>query len=68
MTLRGEDMREEGGNDCGCCGREALNGSLWCVACIEHVGSLGAPWDRTYFALHGHDCPYQHAGKRGEPA
>lgn len=52
---------------CGCCGR-AVRGSYldserepgdWCSQCITHLGKKGAPWERTYFALHGADCPWQ---------
>ena len=58
---------------CGCCGadlghsREILQ---WCEACEAHLAPevfpvLGCPtpaWDRTWFAQHGTDCPYEGSG------
>ena len=44
---------------CGCCGHEALPGSVWCAKCVEHIGRHGADWDRTFYALHRRPCPYQ---------
>jgi hypothetical protein len=50
---------------CGCCGREIENSSVgepWCRDCRDHAlpPALGrAPWDRTYYAQHGMDCPLQ---------
>lgn len=49
------------GDYCGCCGRECSGN--WCQDCrAEHV----LPWqpglalhERTYFAQHAADCPYQ---------
>lgn len=56
---------------CGCCGRivdvqvSSLN-DPWCSQCTKHVLQNGAaPWDRTYLAQHGVDCPYQVGAKRG---
>lgn len=47
-------------NFCGCCGRKARLNPLWCVRCLLHVGPRHLHvWDRTYFAQHGEDCPYQ---------
>lgn len=44
---------------CGCCGREWTGD--WCDKCRPHIPkAFGAPpWDRTYFAQHGRDCPFQ---------
>jgi hypothetical protein len=45
---------------CGCCGNEVeADDHIWCVPCREHVGGQGSLWDRTWFAKHGTDCPYQ---------
>jgi hypothetical protein len=47
---------------CGCCGRESSNSEIanpWCRDCRDHVLVHGAPWERTYFAQHGADCPFQ---------
>lgn len=45
---------------CGCCGNENDGGYDFCERCMDHVGRFsGAPWMRTYFALHGVDCPFQ---------
>jgi len=45
---------------CGCCGREYTNGdSHFCLDCIGHVSNTRhAPWDRTYYAIHGSECPF----------
>lgn len=44
---------------CGCCGTATINGN-WCKRCSDHVLKLGgAPWDRTWLAQTGRDCPYQ---------
>jgi len=43
---------------CGCCGRDCPDDKIWCAECELHVGTEGTPVDRTYFALHGIDCPY----------
>jgi hypothetical protein len=45
---------------CGCCGNAAEGDDLiiWCVRCQGHVTDRGQPWDRTWFAQHGTDCPY----------
>jgi hypothetical protein len=46
---------------CGCCGQPAGAGgdALWCEPCRDHVGAVGHPWDRTFFALTGAECPFQ---------
>lgn len=44
---------------CGCCGQDCPDGELWCYACRAHVGDAAEVCDRTYFAQHGVDCPYQ---------
>lgn len=48
---------------CGCCGNVCPTDALWCDRCAEHVDTsdLLFTWDRTYFALHGVDCPFQAA-------
>lgn len=44
---------------CGCCGRECYAGEEWCRACAEHVLPCGLPpWDRTWFAQYGVECPF----------
>ncbi len=46
---------------CGCCGQhETLPGGYWCDRCHAHVihENYVPVWDRTYFALHGRDCPF----------
>lgn len=48
---------------CGCCGRpigQFIEGDPWCEDCLPHLADyrIGIPpWDRTYFAQHGTDCP-----------
>jgi hypothetical protein len=53
---------------CGCCGRECKG--EWCADCKAHLRQLtlrpglgcaldNAPWERTYYAQFGEDCPYQ---------
>ncbi len=50
---------------CGCCGRE-MSCSIqdgvaeWCFDCYQHIRRYGGgpPWDRTYFAIHGKECPF----------
>lgn len=50
---------------CGCCGNEIGNSTrsdpLWCRWCKPHIkGHTDAPiWERTYFAQHKSDCPFQ---------
>jgi len=44
---------------CGCCGNPISN-MQWCVPCSKHLlpEKQGlAPWDRTWFAQYGTDCP-----------
>lgn len=64
-SLASDDATEDG---CGCCGRKALDGSIWCDDCrthviqpkgIEHI----APHDRTFFAQHGKPCPFEEKPK-----
>ncbi len=49
---------------CGCCGREIPGGfisdPIWCTDCKRHIlpGS-GAPWNRTFYAQHRNECPFQ---------
>ena len=51
---------------CGCCGVELVGGDMWCVHCRSHVLVYGAPWDRTYFAQYGKECPHALAVMRKE--
>lgn len=49
---------------CGCCGNPVRPAdALWCFRCRQspkHLGSgVVAPHERTYFATHGEDCPFQ---------
>ena len=44
--------------DCGCCGQDCPEGDTWCLACRPHVGTTGPLAERTYYSLHGVDCPY----------
>lgn len=47
---------------CGCCGRDLPFGGVFCEDCEKHLAPArhGMPdWERTYFAQHGADCPYQ---------
>lgn len=45
---------------CGCCGRENTGpDESWCPDCVPHVNAAGAPWERTYLARTGHECPFQ---------
>jgi hypothetical protein len=43
---------------CGCCGQDCPEGDTWCLACRPHVGTTGPLPERTYYSLHGVDCPY----------
>ena len=44
---------------CGCCGNEIPYGE-WCLRCTQHLLPKGIPdWERTWFAQHGTDCPFQ---------
>lgn len=49
---------------CGCCGNEMRNpDAVWCYRCtgsVKHLGPRHLPFhERTYFATHGEDCPFQ---------
>lgn len=48
---------------CGCCGNELRRADdLWCFRCRQspkHLGRTGQIHERTYFATHGEDCPFQ---------
>ena len=53
-------------NYCGCCGRQILiveDEEDWCGYCRKHVraqllyGHI-APWERTYLAQFGQECPF----------
>lgn len=47
-------------NFCGCCGIEISEFDCWCVRCSGHIANyLLPPWERTYFAIHNKDCPFQ---------
>lgn len=43
---------------CGCCGQDCPEGRTWCLACEPHVGITGPLCARTYYSLHGVDCPF----------
>lgn len=55
---------------CGCCGRLSPD-YLFCEACHQHVAREGHLWERTWFAQHGTDCPFQEsppvAGEQQDP-
>ena len=44
---------------CGCCGYNKLPGTVafWCEECSPHIGTGGAPWNRTYGAQFDEECP-----------
>lgn len=49
---------------CGCCGREITADDLpgmplWCDDCRPHLAASPHLWDRTWFAQHGTECPFQ---------
>lgn len=44
---------------CGCCETEATVDGWWCERCFGHVLRTGRVEERTYFAQHGEDCPFQ---------
>ena len=46
---------------CLCCGGKLRRNQLWCMQCKAHVIlRYGlAMEERTYFAQHGKDCPFQ---------
>lgn len=48
---------------CACCGvvlKGADYAGRFCQRCLKHAGPADLPtWDRTFFAQHGIDCPYQ---------
>jgi len=49
-------------NYCGCCGRPTSN-YIWCDDCKAHIADHHRDFhERTYFAQHGKDCPYQLPG------
>jgi len=54
---------------CGCCGNEVPYGE-WCLKCTAHLKPAErglSMWDRTYFAQHGKDCPFQFATTQPTP-
>jgi hypothetical protein len=51
----GDPRRHHG--HCGCCGEPTDQTAEWCTGCAEHVLKAGYPWDRTWFAQYGVDCP-----------
>jgi hypothetical protein len=53
---------------CGCYGRDLTDGQ-WCDLCWPHVAhrSVSQPWENTYFAQHGEDCPFQVNREGGRP-
>lgn len=46
------------GDGCGCCGRAALTGQLWCFDCAFHIAPGGPPHLRTWSAQYGEECPF----------
>jgi len=52
---------------CGCCGRRSGEGSdptfFWCAKCRKHVLDYGPPWEKTYYAQRGKDCPFSQKAK-----
>lgn len=48
---------------CGCCGGRTYKEKTWCSRCLSdkpHLGPPGLPpWERTWFAIYGTDCPFQ---------
>ena len=59
--------RKDAGDYCGCCGLEPVTADdYFCPRCLAHVEqSTRAPWDRTYFARRGKDCPRRKRAARG---
>ncbi|WP_447978106.1 hypothetical protein [Candidatus Nitrospira bockiana] len=57
--MRRRRVRER--NYCPCCSREIARRREVCRACEGHLAPDDGrpPWERTYFAVHGKDCPYQ---------
>ena len=51
----GDPTRHTG--HCGCCGAPITN-TEWCLCCTQHVGPAHLPpWERTWFAQYGTECP-----------
>lgn len=45
---------------CGCCGRDTRTADYnFCADCLTHCLNRGLPWDRTYYAQHGTNCPLE---------
>ena len=46
---------------CGCCGRPMERSyNLFCNDCNDHIDKDAEFfWERTYFAQHGRNCPFQ---------
>ena len=45
---------------CGCCGNEIEGRGEWCKDCLTHiVDTYRAPWDNTYYAQYGEECPFR---------
>ncbi len=43
---------------CGCCGVE-ISADQWCARCKRHLlANHLPPWERTWFAQFGKQCPY----------
>jgi len=53
--------RTYSGDYCGCCGNPCRG--EFCLKCRPHIapqlGSRLHAWERTYFAQHHTDCPFQ---------
>lgn len=43
---------------CGCCGRAAVVGQLWCFDCAFHIRAHRDIHERTWYAQHGTICPF----------
>lgn len=48
-----------GTNWCGCCGRRAPDGAMWCFECVDHVDAeADTPAEATWSAQWATPCPY----------
>lgn len=43
---------------CGCCGRHAVVGQLWCFDCAFHIREHRDIPERTWYAQYGTVCPF----------
>lgn len=65
-SSRSPDLLPPAGSWCGCCGRPCDETVLWCLDCAAHVGRRGQPHERTWFAMHGEDCPFTERHDEGD--